>query len=188
MAMTEATARAGGDAHEGAHPGEIAIGVVVGRTSEFFDFFVYAIASVIVFPKLVFPFVNELTGTLYSFAIFALAFLARPVGTVIFMGIDRKHGKSAKLIIALFLLGTSTVAIAFLPGYDTIGASAIWLLALARGSGPGLGRRVGRSCLATRAQRPAGSPRLVRDGAAARRPARLDPGERAIRLLRRLSL
>src|SRR5246500_1862719 len=137
MAMTEATARAGGDAHEGAHPGEIAIGVVVGRTSEFFDFFVYAIASVIVFPKLVFPFVNELTGTLYSFAIFALAFLARPIGTVIFMGIDRKHGKSAKLIIALFLLGTSTVAIAFLPGYDTIGASAIWLLALAR-AGQGL--------------------------------------------------
>jgi MFS family permease len=137
MAMPEATARAGGDAHEGAHPGEIAIGVVVGRTSEFFDFFVYAIASVIVFPKLVFPFVNELTGTLYSFAIFALAFLARPVGTVIFMGIDRKHGKSAKLIIALFLLGTSTVAIAFLPGYDTIGASAIWLLALAR-AGQGL--------------------------------------------------
>jgi MFS family permease len=53
------------------------------------------------------------------------------------MGIDRKHGKSAKLIIALFLLGTSTVAIAFLPGYDTIGASAIWLLALAR-AGQGL--------------------------------------------------
>src|SRR5246127_1697501 len=137
MAMTEAPALAGGDAHEGAHPGEIAIGVIIGRTSEFFDFFVYAIASVIVFPKLVFPFVNELTGTLYSFAIFALAFLARPLGTVIFMAVDRNYGKSAKLIIALFLLGTSTVAIAFLPGYDTIGASAIWLLALAR-TGQGL--------------------------------------------------
>ncbi len=118
--------------HGATSPGEIAIGVVIGRTSEFFDFFVYAIASVIVFPKLVFPFTDPLTGTLYSFAIFALAFITRPLGTAIFTSIDRLHGKGIKLIIALFLLGTSTVAIAFLPGYDTIGAAAIWLLALAR--------------------------------------------------------
>ena len=136
MAMTQAPALAGVDAgkvgHEQARPGEIAIGVIVGRTSEFFDFFVYAIASVIVFPKLVFPFANEMVGTLYSFAIFAFAFLARPFGTVIFMAVDRKYGKGAKLISALFLLGTSTAAIAFLPGYDTIGVAAIWLLGLAR--------------------------------------------------------
>ena len=69
--------------HDQASPGEIAIGVIIGRTSEFFDFFVYAIASVIVFPRLVFPFTSELTGTLYSFAIFALAFIARPLGTVV---------------------------------------------------------------------------------------------------------
>src|SRR6201987_3940823 len=116
MAMTEAPALAGGDAHEGANPGEIAIGVIVGRTSEFFDFFVYAIASVVVFPKLVFPGVNPLTGTLYSFAVFALAFVARPVGTAIFMWVDRTYGRGVKLTIALFVLGTSTVAIAFLPG------------------------------------------------------------------------
>src|SRR5246127_968114 len=79
--------------HEKVAPGESAIGVIIGRTSEFFDFFVYAIASVIVFPRLVFPFTSELTGTLYSFAIFALAFIARPVGTVIFMTIDREYGK-----------------------------------------------------------------------------------------------
>src|SRR3954467_9851902 len=100
-------------------PGEIAIGVVIGRTSEFFDFFVYAIASVIVFPRLVFPFADDLTQTLYSFALFALAFIARPFGSVIFMAVDRRYGKSAKLITALFLLGTSTVAIAFLPSYHT---------------------------------------------------------------------
>src|SRR5579872_3728986 len=111
MAMTDAPALAGGDAHEGAHPGEIAIGVIVGRTSEFFDFFVYAIASVIVFPRLVFPFTSELTGTLYSFMIFALAFVARPIGTVIFMTVDREYGKTAKLVSALFLLGTATVAL-----------------------------------------------------------------------------
>src|SRR5690242_17339106 len=103
------------------NPGEIAIGVIIGRTSEFFDFFVYAIASVVVFPKLVFPYVDPLTGTLYSFAIFALAFIARPIGTSIFLAVDRAYGRGAKLTIALFLLGTSTVAVAFLPGYDSIG-------------------------------------------------------------------
>lgn len=121
-------------------PAETAIGVIIGRTSEFFDFFVYAIASVLVFPKLVFPEVDPLTGTLYSFAIFALAFIARPVGTFVFMAIDRAYGRSAKLTIALFLLGASTVAVAFLPGFETIGAASALLLALFRiGQGLAMG-------------------------------------------------
>ncbi|MGC4250138.1 MAG: MFS transporter [Sphingobium sp.] len=124
----------------GIAPGEIAIGVIIGRTSEFFDFFVYAIASVLVFPKLIFPFLDPLTGTLWSFAIFALAFMARPVGTVIFTAVDRAYGRGAKLTIALFLLGGSTAAIAFLPGYETIGLGAAMLLALFRmGQGVALG-------------------------------------------------
>ena len=128
------------ESHGEVNPGEMAIGVIIGRSSEFFDFFVYAIASVIVFPKLVFSFADPLTGTLYSFAIFALAFIARPFGTLIFTALDRKAGKSAKLTLALFLLGTSTCAIGFLPSYDSIGATAIWLLALARiGQGIALG-------------------------------------------------
>jgi len=113
-------------------PGEIAIGVIVGRTSEFFDFFVYALASVLVFPALIFPFADRVTGTLYSFALFALAFLFRPLGTLIFMAIDRNYGRGVKLTIALFLLGGSTMAIAFLPGYEQIGMGAVWLLALFR--------------------------------------------------------
>lgn len=126
--------------HGQVNPGEIAIGVIIGRTSEFFDFFVYAIASVIVFPRLVFSFTDPLTGTLYSFAIFALAFVARPLGTVIFTAIDRAAGKNAKLTLALFLLGISTCAIAFLPPYQSIGVASIWLLALARiGQGIALG-------------------------------------------------
>ncbi|MDT8760157.1 MFS transporter [Sphingomonas psychrotolerans] len=121
-------------------PGEIAIGVIVGRTSEFFDFFVYAIASVLVFPSLVFPFVDPLTGTLYSFALFALAFLARPLGSAIFMWVDRNYGRGVKLTIALFLLGGSTMALAFLPSFEQVGAFAIWLLALCRiGQGVALG-------------------------------------------------
>jgi MFS family permease len=126
--------------HETVNPGEIAIGVILGRTSEFFDFFVYAIASVLVFPKLLFPYADALTGTLYSFGIFALAFVARPIGTVIFMAVDRAHGRSVKLTIALLLLGSSTVAIAFLPGYDSIGSSSALLLILFRiGQGLALG-------------------------------------------------
>jgi MFS family permease len=138
-AMRERDAGAA-NAHSDVNPGDIAIGVIIGRTSEFFDFFVYAIASVIVFPRLVFPYVDSLTGTLYSFAIFALAFVARPIGTVIFMAIDRAYGRSVKLTITLFLLGSSTVAIAFLPGYEQIGwASALFLALFRIGQGLALG-------------------------------------------------
>jgi MFS family permease len=121
-------------------PGVIAIGVVIGRTSEFFDFFVFAIASVLVFPTLVFPYVDRLQGTLYSFAVFALAFIARPIGSIIFIAVDRAYGRSVKLTISLFLLGTSTVAMAFIPGYDSVGNWSVAILAILRiGQGIALG-------------------------------------------------
>ncbi|WP_277980742.1 MFS transporter [Sphingomonas phyllosphaerae] len=121
-------------------PGEIAIGVIIGRTSEFFDFFVYAIASVLVFPAVVFPYMERITATLWSFALFPLAFIARPIGTQIFMWVDRRHGRGTKLTISLFLLGTSTVLVAFLPGYAQVGGwSAIMLALLRIGQGVALG-------------------------------------------------
>jgi len=121
-------------------PGEIAIGVIVGRTSEFFDFFVYALASVLVFPRLVFPYVDAATGTLYSFALFSLAFVARPFGTLLFTWIDHHHGRGVKLTTALFLLGGSTMAIALLPSYGQVGALSAVLLGLFRfGQGVALG-------------------------------------------------
>lgn len=121
-------------------PDEIAIGVILGRTSEYFDFFVYAIASVLVFPAVFFPFEERLTGTLYSFLIFSFAFIARPFGTVIFMAIQQHFSREAKLTLALFLLGVSTAGIAFLPTYATLGFTAIIFLALFRiGQGIALG-------------------------------------------------
>ncbi len=122
-------------------PGSIALGVIIGRMSEFFDFFVYGLGSVLVFPKLIFPFApSPVAATLMSFAIFPLAFMARPVGSFVFMWIDRNYGRGTKLTIALFLLGGSTASIAFLPGYDTIGYWAVALLALFRmGQGFALG-------------------------------------------------
>lgn len=113
-------------------PGEIATGVVIGRASEYFDFFVYGIASVLVFPAIFFPFVGRLEGTLYSFSIFAVAFIGRPFGTALFMAIQRRWDRSVKLTIALFLLGTSTCGIAFLPSYESIGATSIVLLVVFR--------------------------------------------------------
>lgn len=121
-------------------PSDIAVGVIIGRTSEFFDFFVFAIASVIVFPLRYFPFEEPLRATLWSFAIFALAFLARPIGTAIFTVIDRAYGKGVKLTIALLLLGTSTVAMGLVPSYETMGGAAILVLCILRiGQGVALG-------------------------------------------------
>lgn len=119
-------------AHPIIAPGEIAIGVVIGRASEYFDFFVYAMASVLVFPAVFFPFVTRLDGALYAFIIFALAFLARPFGTVIFMAMQRRFGREFKLTVALFILGISTAGIAFLPAFDRIGWTSIVLLAFFR--------------------------------------------------------
>ncbi|MCD9007906.1 MFS transporter [Luteimonas sp. XNQY3] len=119
-------------------PGKIAFPVVMGRTSEFFDFFVYGIAAVLVFPYLFFPDSDPVQATLKSFAVFSLAFIARPIGSVIFMAIDRNFSRAAKLIGALFLLCGSTMAIAFLPSYAQVGMLAPVLLAVFR-FGQGLG-------------------------------------------------
>jgi MFS family permease len=113
-------------------PGEIAIGVIIGRASEHFDFFVFGIASVLVFPRVFFPFADELDGTLYAFSVFALAFLARPFGSVAFMAIQRRFGRETKLSVALVFLGISTAGMAFLPGYAAMGPVAIVLLSVFR--------------------------------------------------------
>src|ERR1700693_5546708 len=86
-------------------PGDIAVGVIIGRTSEYFDYFVYGIASVLVFPALFFPFETRLDGTLYSFTIFSFAFIARPIGSMVFIDLQRRWGRETKLTLALFVLG-----------------------------------------------------------------------------------
>lgn len=121
-------------------PGEIAVGVIIGRASEYFDFFVFGIACVLVFPSLLFPFLSRLDGTLAAFAIFAIAFIARPLGTALSMAVQRRWGRGTKLTVALFLLGTCTAGMAFLPGYQTAGLAAAAALAVLRfGQGLALG-------------------------------------------------
>jgi len=121
-------------------PKEIAIGVIIGRLGEFFDFFVFGIASALVFPSLFFPFANTYDGLFYAFIIFGFGFIARLPGAILFRVIHDRYGRGAKLTGALFVLGTATVAIPFLPSYSEIGATAIWLLAalrIAQGIGVG---------------------------------------------------
>ena len=113
-------------------PSEIAVGVILGRASEYFDFFVYGIASVLVFPLVFFPFADRLQGTLWAFVVFSFAFFGRPIGTLVFMAIEKRYGRGVKLTAALFLLGVSTAGIAFLPNYTSLGFTAIVLLSLLR--------------------------------------------------------
>lgn len=131
---------AGAHTDEDVTPGEIAVGVVIGRASEYFDFFVFGIACVLVFPGLLFPYLSRLDGTLMAFAIFSLAFIARPVGTAISMAVQRRWGRGTKLTLALFMLGASTAGMAFLPSYATAGTTAIVAMVILRiGQGLGLG-------------------------------------------------
>ncbi|MCQ9329863.1 MFS transporter, partial [Pelistega suis] len=110
------------------------------RSSEYFDFFVFGLACVLVFPSYLFPFLSRLDGTLMAFAIFALAFVVRPIGTAISMAVQRRWGRGTKLTIALFLLGASTAGMAFLPSYNNAGQGAIIaLVALRIGQGLALG-------------------------------------------------
>jgi MFS family permease len=124
--------------HHGEHgdlalrPGEIAVGVIIGRVGEFFDFFVYGIASVLVFPSLFFPFATPYEGLIYAFVIFSFGFIARIPGAMLGRFVHDRYGRGTKLFGALLLLGTSTVCIAFLPGYEEAGAVTIVLLAVLR--------------------------------------------------------
>jgi len=128
------------DTHEDVTPSEIAVGVIIGRSSEYFDFFVFGIACVLVFPSFLFPFLSRLDGTLMAFALLAVAFVARPVGTALGMAVQRHWGRGTKLTIALFLLGVCTVGMAFLPSYKDVGMAAIVaLLVLRIGQGLALG-------------------------------------------------
>ncbi|AIJ46754.1 arabinose ABC transporter permease [Comamonas testosteroni TK102] len=128
------------DTDEDVTPGEIAVGVIIGRSSEYFDFFVFGIACVLVFPSLLFPYLSKLDGTLAAFAIFSLAFVARPVGTALSMAVQRVWGRATKLTLALLLLGVCTVGMTFLPSYETAGMKAVWALVILRiGQGLALG-------------------------------------------------
>ncbi len=113
---------------------------LVGTTIEFFDFYIYATAAVIIFPHLFFPASSGSAAVLQSLATFAIAFIARPVGATLFGHLGDRIGRKATLVAALLTMGISTVCIGLLPTYAQIGLAAPLLLALCRmGQGLGLG-------------------------------------------------
>lgn len=126
----------------------ILLASMIGTTIEFFDFYIYATAAVLVFPKLFFPAADPTNATLASLATFAIAFLARPIGSALFGHFGDRAGRKTTLVAALLTMGLSTVAIGLLPTYRTIGIIAPLLLALCRfGQGLGLGGEWGGAVL-----------------------------------------
>jgi metabolite-proton symporter len=130
---------------------------LIGTTIEFFDFYIYATAAVLVFPSLFFPSADPASATLQSLATFALAFFARPVGSALFGHFGDRIGRKATLVAALLTMGLSTVLIGLLPTYQSIGLLAPLLLALCRfGQGLGLGGEWGGAVLLATENAPPG--------------------------------
>jgi metabolite-proton symporter len=129
-------------------PRQVLFASLIGTTIEFFDFYIYATAAVLVFPKLFFPASDPASATLASLATFGIAFLARPIGSALFGHFGDRIGRKTTLVIALLTMGLSTISIGALPTYRTIGVAAPLLLALCRfGQGLGLGGEWGGAVL-----------------------------------------
>ena len=130
---------------------------LIGTTIEFFDFYIYATAAVLVFPKLFFPASDPAAAVLQSLATFAIAFFARPIGSAVFGHFGDRIGRKATLVAALLTMGVSTVVIGALPTYASIGTAAPLLLALCRfGQGLGLGGEWGGAVLLATENAPPG--------------------------------
>jgi len=137
--------------------GTVLFASLIGTTIEFFDFYIYATAAVLVFPKLFFPASDPAAATLQSLATFAIAFFARPVGSAVFGHFGDRVGRKATLVAALLTMGVSTIVIGLLPTYASIGTLAPALLALCRfGQGLGLGGEWGGAVLLATENAPPG--------------------------------
>ncbi|NHV11009.1 MHS family MFS transporter [Cronobacter turicensis] len=135
---------------------KVVIASLIGTAIEFFDFYIYATAAVIVFPHIFFPQGDPTAATLQSLATFAIAFVARPIGSAVFGHFGDRVGRKVTLVASLLTMGISTVLIGLLPGYESIGIMAPLLLALARfGQGLGLGGEWGGAALLATENAPA---------------------------------
>ena len=110
----------------------VIIASLIGTTIEFYDFYVYATAAVLVFPHLFFPAGDDTTALLASFAVFGAAMVARPLGAVVFGHLGDKHGRKATLVGALLTMGIATFLIGVLPTYAAVGWIAPLLLVVLR--------------------------------------------------------
>ncbi|MFC0110996.1 MFS transporter [Kibdelosporangium aridum] len=126
----------------------VAVASAIGTTIEWYDFFIYGTAAALVFAPQFFPQVSELTGTLASFATFAIGFIARPLGGIVMGHFGDRIGRKSMLVWSLMLMGIGTVVIGLLPTYAQIGVWAPILLVLMRCvQGFGLGGEWGGAVL-----------------------------------------
>jgi metabolite-proton symporter len=124
------------------------IASTVGTAIEWYDFFLYGLVTAVVFAKLYFPNEDPLSGTLSAFGIYAVGFIARPVGAAIFGHYGDRIGRKATLIATLILMGVATFLVAFVPTYETIGIwGAVILTVLRFIQGVGVGGEWGGSVL-----------------------------------------
>ena len=128
----------------------IAFASLVGTTIEWYDFFLYNTAAALVFNKLFFPSFDPLVGTLLAFTTYAVGFIARPLGGIVFGHYGDKVGRKNVLVATLLLMGVATFAIGLMPTYETIGVWApVLLVALRFLQGLGLGGEWGGAVLMT---------------------------------------
>ena len=121
---------------------------LTGTSLEYYDFAVYSVASALVFPKIFFPSNDEFVGLLLSFSAFAVGYLARPIGGIIFGRLGDRIGRKYVLVFTLVLIGVATVLIGALPDYSVIGIAAPIILVLLRlGQGIGVGGEWGGAVL-----------------------------------------
>jgi len=127
---------------------KVVVASFIGTTIEWYDFFIYTTAAALIFPQLFFPSFEPLAGTLASFATYAVGFLARPLGGVIFGHYGDKIGRKAMLVTTLLIMGIATFLVGLLPTYETIGIWApILLVVLRLLQGLGLGGEWGGAVL-----------------------------------------
>ncbi len=141
----------------GNSPARILFASLIGTAIEYFDFYIFGTAAVLVFPKLFFASSDPTMATLQSLATFGLAFIARPVGSALFGHFGDRIGRKATLVASLLTMGLSTVFIGLLPTYASVGLLAPVLLAVLRfGQGLGLGGEWGGAVLLATENAPPG--------------------------------
>ena len=129
-------------------PGKVALASAIGATIEWYDFFIFGTAAGLIFNQLFFTSLDPITGTLVAYLTFAVGFVARPVGSVIFGHYGDRIGRKTMLILTLFMVGAATFSIGLLPTYSSIGIWAPILLVVLRiAQGIGIGGEYGGAVL-----------------------------------------
>jgi len=143
--------------HKTASTAHIAFASFIGTTIEFYDFYIYAMASALVIGQVFFPASDPAAQVLNAFLTFGIAFIARPLGAILFGHFGDRIGRKTTLATSLLVMGVSTLLIGCLPGYDTLGTSAAVLLCVLRfGQGLGLGGEWGGAALLATEHAPEG--------------------------------